>query len=74
MQGRSRFDEIADFWWIAPRRVVYSVGKKFADLETPLLTGELYAANADSSDVPVFGSHGSQLGPSLMGSSAPLGT
>jgi dipeptidyl aminopeptidase/acylaminoacyl peptidase len=43
------FDEIADFWWIGPRRVVYSVGKKFADLETPLLTGELYAADADSS-------------------------
>jgi len=43
------FDEIADFWWISPRRVVYSVGKKFVDLETPLLTGELYAANADSS-------------------------
>ncbi len=43
------FDEIADFWWIGPHRVVYSVGKKFADLEMPLLTGELYAANADSS-------------------------
>ena len=28
----------------------------------------------DSNDVPVFGSHGSQLGPSLMSSSGPLGT
>ena len=43
------YDEVADFWWIDAHRVVYSVQQKFIDLDVPLLTGELYAVNADGS-------------------------
>ena len=42
-------DEVADFWWIDTHRVVYSIQEKVGDLDVPLLTGELYAANADGS-------------------------
>jgi len=40
-------DEIADFWWAAPHRLLYSVSQKTGGLEQPLATGELFAVNAD---------------------------
>jgi acetyl esterase/lipase len=51
MQGvtvRPRGDsELAQFWWVAPRRVMYTVGANIGQLEAPVPTGELYAVNAD---------------------------
>jgi dipeptidyl aminopeptidase/acylaminoacyl peptidase len=41
--------EIATFRWVAPHRVMYSVGERFGGLEAPQSTGELYAVNADGS-------------------------
>ncbi len=42
-------DAVSAFWWIESHRIVYSVEEKFTDLDAPLLTGELYAVNADGS-------------------------
>ncbi|MGH8174452.1 MAG: S9 family peptidase, partial [Rhodanobacteraceae bacterium] len=33
-------DAVAQFWWVAPHRVFYSVGTKVGGLEQPALTGE----------------------------------
>src|SRR5690242_5872904 len=47
---RPRADsELADFWWVAPHRVMYTVGESIGELEAPVSTGELYAVNADGS-------------------------
>jgi len=43
-------DELAGFWWVAPRRVMYTVGHKVGGLEIPAPTGELYTVAADGSD------------------------
>jgi len=43
-------DELAGFWWVAPRRVMYTVGHKLGGLEMPAPTGELYTVAADGSD------------------------
>ena len=40
-------DELAGFSWVAPRRVMYSVGQKVGGLEVPTPTGELYTVSAD---------------------------
>ena len=42
-------DEIADFWWVAPHRVFYTVCTKTGGLEQPVGTGELFAVDADGS-------------------------
>lgn len=48
--------ELADFWWVAPDRVMYTVGQRVGPLEAPVPTGELYAVNADGgSDRIIFG-------------------
>jgi len=39
--------ELAQFWWVAPHRVMYTVGASVGQLEAPVPTGELYAVNAD---------------------------
>jgi len=39
--------EVAEFWWVAPHRVFYSIAQRMTTLEQPLLTGELYGVNAD---------------------------
>ena len=39
--------EVAEFWWVTPHRVVYSVAQRMSTLEQPQLTGELYGVNAD---------------------------
>ena len=43
-------DEVANFWWVAPHRVFYSVGTKIGGLEQPALTGELFGVDADGTD------------------------
>jgi len=43
-------DEIADFWWAGPHRLLYSVSQKTGGLEQPVATGELFAVNADGSN------------------------
>lgn len=43
-------DELAGFWWVAPRRVMYTVGQKVGGLEIPAPTGELYTVAADGRD------------------------
>jgi dipeptidyl aminopeptidase/acylaminoacyl peptidase len=45
---RPRADsELAEFSWVAPHRVMYTVGESTGELEAPVSTGELYAVNAD---------------------------
>jgi dipeptidyl aminopeptidase/acylaminoacyl peptidase len=54
---RPRADsELAEFWWVAPHRVMYTVGESTGELEAPVSTGELYAVNADGSGAAlIFG-------------------
>ncbi len=55
LRGRDN-RELADFWWVAPDRVMYTVGERVGPLEAPASTGELYAVNADGgSDGIIFG-------------------
>jgi dipeptidyl aminopeptidase/acylaminoacyl peptidase len=42
-------DDVLDFWWAAPTRVVYTVGLHQGGYDTPLATGELFAVDADGS-------------------------
>ena len=42
-------DEVYEFWWVNDKRVVYSVMQNRSVLESPELTGELFAANYDGS-------------------------
>ena len=44
-----RDNYVADARWVSPERLVVSVAQKFGSLDTPLLTGELFAINADGS-------------------------
>ncbi|HSN01371.1 MAG TPA: S9 family peptidase [Rudaea sp.] len=46
---RDRAD-VVDFWWVASKRVMYTLGERVGGLEEPQSTGELYAVNADGSD------------------------
>lgn len=39
--------EVADFWWVASRQVMYTTGEQSAQREAPYPTGELYVADAD---------------------------
>lgn len=47
--GLGQNNHVADFVWVNPERVVISMAEKFGSLDTPQLTGELYAINADGS-------------------------
>ena len=38
---------VAGFWWVNPERVVISMARKFGELDSPQLDGNLYAVNAD---------------------------
>lgn len=44
-----RGDEIVDFTWVSPTRLMYTVGTPLGGLEKPTPTGELYFVNADGS-------------------------
>jgi dipeptidyl aminopeptidase/acylaminoacyl peptidase len=45
----AEFTGIANFWWANDERIVFSTYRKFGWLDTPVLTGELYAFNTDDS-------------------------
>lgn len=40
-------DDIADFWWVAPDRVMYTEGVHVGGMDQPLRTGELFSIKAD---------------------------
>ena len=40
-------NEVIDFWWATPTRVVYTVGEARGGFDAPLANGELYGVNAD---------------------------
>ncbi|HMM23574.1 MAG TPA: S9 family peptidase, partial [Pseudoxanthomonas mexicana] len=42
-------NHVADFWWVNPERVMFSVAQKLGALDLPQPTGELYAMNAGGS-------------------------
>ena len=43
-------DDVTGFVWASATRVLYSVGTRVGGYDEPLLTGELFAVNADGSD------------------------
>jgi dipeptidyl aminopeptidase/acylaminoacyl peptidase len=43
-------DDLVDFWWAAPDRLVYTVGTHVGGIDSPLSTGELFAVSADGGD------------------------
>ena len=45
---------VFDFHWVNPERVLISIAQKFGALDNPLSTGELYAINADGSQVELL--------------------
>jgi dipeptidyl aminopeptidase/acylaminoacyl peptidase len=42
-------NNVIDFWWASPNRVVYTVGVPRGGYDQPLPTGELFAVDADGS-------------------------
>jgi dipeptidyl aminopeptidase/acylaminoacyl peptidase len=59
--GHLRWDEdqVYDYWWTGPDRVVASIAIQMGPLDQPRLTGELYGMNADGSKRRyIFGARG----------------
>ncbi|MDR2012385.1 MAG: S9 family peptidase [Rhodanobacter sp.] len=42
-------NEVQNFVWVAPHRLIYTISEKTAGLEAPQSTGELFGVNADGS-------------------------
>ena len=42
-------DDIAEYWWVAPDRVIYTEGVHVGGIDRPISTGELYSIKADGS-------------------------
>lgn len=40
-------DELSSFTWVGPRRVIYTLQRKFGGSERPVRTGELFGVDAD---------------------------
>jgi dipeptidyl aminopeptidase/acylaminoacyl peptidase len=40
-------DDVMDFWWVSPTRVLYTEAEHDGGWDAPIATGELYAVNAD---------------------------
>jgi len=40
-------EDVLDFWWVSPNRVLYTEAEHDGGWDAPLATGELYAVNAD---------------------------
>ena len=40
-------EDVLDFWWASPNRVLYTEAEHDGGWDTPIATGELYAVNAD---------------------------
>ena len=45
---------VADFWWVNPKRVLISTAMKFGALDNPMLTGDLYAVDADGKNAEIL--------------------
>jgi dipeptidyl aminopeptidase/acylaminoacyl peptidase len=50
-------DDVTDFWWASPTRVLYSVGEHVGGYDAPLSRGELYAVNADGNSADLLYSY-----------------
>jgi dipeptidyl aminopeptidase/acylaminoacyl peptidase len=56
-------EDIAEFWWVAPDKVMYTVAVHFGSFVNPRGTGELFTVNADGSDSNIiFGLRATNLG------------
>jgi dipeptidyl aminopeptidase/acylaminoacyl peptidase len=42
-------DDIADFWWVAPDRLMYTEGVHVGGIDRPMATGELFSIKGDGS-------------------------
>lgn len=51
-------DELAQFWWVAPNRVMYTIGRKSGGLEAPVATGELFTVNATGGEQKMIFGYG----------------
>ncbi|MGN6313778.1 MAG: alpha/beta fold hydrolase [Rhodanobacteraceae bacterium] len=40
-------DDVLDFWWVSPNRVLYTEAEHDGGWDAPIATGELYGVNAD---------------------------
>ena len=40
-------NDLVDFWWASPTRVVYTVGERQGGYDSPLATGELFGVDGD---------------------------
>ena len=49
IEPRSR-EDVNEFWWVAPDRVMYTVAVHFGSIVNPSATGELFTVNADGSN------------------------
>ena len=47
-------DDVVDFWWASPKRVVYTVGEHVGGYDIPLSTGELFAVDADGGNAKLL--------------------
>ena len=45
-----RREDVNDFWWVAPDRVMYTVAVHFGSIVNPSGTGELFTVKADGSE------------------------
>ncbi|HET6914368.1 MAG TPA: S9 family peptidase [Rhodanobacteraceae bacterium] len=47
-------DDVMDFWWVSPTRVLYTEAEHDGGWDIPLATGELYAVNANGGDPEIL--------------------
>ena len=47
-------DEVAQFWWVSPKRLVYSVARRGGYFEAPGQTGELFAVDVDGKNKDIL--------------------
>ena len=48
-------NDVINFWWASPTRVVYTLGMPKGGYDQPLATGQLFAVDADGSNLEAFG-------------------
>ncbi|MFZ0870501.1 MAG: alpha/beta fold hydrolase [Rhodanobacter sp.] len=48
-------DDVMNFWWASPTRVVYTVGMPKGGYDQPLATGQLLGVDADGSNPKILG-------------------
>jgi dipeptidyl aminopeptidase/acylaminoacyl peptidase len=47
-------DDVTEFWWVAPDRIMYGEGIHIGGVDQPISTGELFSIKADGSDAAVL--------------------